>query len=230
MDEVKKALLISTLISVLGCVVIFLGWDVAVDKYLIPRVEAKLLQDNYLREEIKAGKFVSTNQEAFHKNHIMDAQQLIKLNTKQIVSLDSLDEIDQKIEQLKGQLAQLENQKILSIQKSIEEAQNSVAILQAKDSGKIKLKVYFHKDASQEGTLILNRNNPAVSSLIRNNDTYKVTSVNKNKERYKIRIQDLTVAGKSVTDAIASLYIKDHDELFDSSKSSGIGTAFIALN
>ena len=44
MEEVKKTVLISLIISVLGGLVVFLGWDVAVDKYLLPRVEAKLLE------------------------------------------------------------------------------------------------------------------------------------------------------------------------------------------
>ncbi len=90
--------------------------------------------------------------------------------------------------------------------------------------------MYFHKDASQQGTLVLNRQNPAISSLIKNNDTYKLVSLNNNKEKYRVRVQDLTIDGKKVNEAIASLYIEDHDELFSSSKSSGIGIAFININ
>ena len=230
MEEIKKAVLISAIVSVLGGLVIFIGWDVAIDKYLIPRVEAKLLAKNYLRDDIKKGMYVSTNQESFNSNHVIDAEQLLNLKNNKVANLESLNTIEEKIKQLKTQFTQLETTKISSIDQSIDDVLADLSILKAKDDGKIKLRVYFHKDKSQQGTLILNGNNPAVSSLIRNNDTYKVTSFNDNKEKYKIRIQDLTVDGKLASEAIASLYIKDHDELFDSSKSSGIGTAFIALN
>lgn len=230
MEEIKKAVLISAIVSVLGGLVIFIGWDVAIDKYLIPRVEAKLLAEKYLRDDIKKGMFVSTNQEAFNSNHIIDANHLISLKDNKIAHLESLTVIEEQISQLKARLTELETTKISNMNQSINEVLAGLSILKAKDEGKIELKVYFHKDASQQGWLILNRNNPAVSSLIHNNDTYKITSFNNNNEKYKIRIQDLTLNGKLVNEAIASLYIKDHDELFDSSKSSGIGTAFIALN
>jgi len=229
-QEIIKNHLISLITPVVVALIIFFGWDVAVDKYLIPRVEAKLLEDNYLRDEIKKGMFVTTDKESFHKNHVLSAQQLIMLKDDKVASLKSITMIEEKLVSLKKEMSDFEDEKIDPINQKLNEIIDGLSILKANDEGKIKLSVYFHKDASQQGTLVLNRQNPAISSLIKNNDIYKLVSLNNNKEKYRVRVQDLTIDGKKVNEAIASLYIEDHDELFSSSKSSGIGTAFININ
>ncbi|MCC4821441.1 hypothetical protein LMH81_33490, partial [Vibrio lentus] len=64
---------------------------------IYPQIKEELTNENYLREEIKQGKFVSTTEDEFVKNHPISSQRLTELKNQLYVR-------NTEIEQLKTYL------------------------------------------------------------------------------------------------------------------------------
>ena len=235
-QEIKTALVTAAAVTVAGSLVGFVGWDVLVDKYLVGHIQKKLEEDNYLREEIREGQFVSTDRKAFSENHEIKAENLLNLKegnlatTKSVKShIDGMSqEFDDHVDVLGAKL-ELRKSEIEEFESRLQDALVRIRILEAKQDGaKLTLEVYINSDSDKQGILTLNEDNETVSSLIGNNKHYDVRSSEKeNRERYRVRLEPLSV-GKDKEGPFANLYIDDFHRLFEGERKKR-GDAFKAV-
>jgi len=226
-NELKMLLISGIMFPIVGGAALFFGWDVAVEKYLVPEIYNELKDESYIRDEISTGKFVSTNQESFNKNHIIDSKVLVDLNSKKYATVDG---VDKKVSNISSRLDRMKKEEFIKIESQIKALTEELSVLKARELGKIELKVFYSNNGDETGFIVLNKRNKAISSLISNNEKYKVSSFNGNINEYKVRIQNLNDGEVKSDSAIARLFVNDYHKLFDKERSSGIGKANILLN
>ncbi len=223
-------------IAIVG-IIAFLSWDVAVDKFLYPRIKNELISEKYLREEFREGKFIVIEKEkSFSDNHRLSAdtaRELINgvLVTEAEASSRNLDILN-RVSKINSEIDLLEKKKFAEfaiLESRVTTLSSELDILKAKELGTIEITVYHSDNDSEEDTIILNKRNNTISNLIENNEYYIVRSLNGNELKLKTRIQDLNVDGQEVSTAIARLYVEDYHKLFESEKALGIGKARITL-
>jgi len=194
----------------------FVGWDIAVEKYLIPHIKKKLIEENYLNEDIKQGKFIVVDETSFNTNHKL-APELIKNLKKNTFST-------------KSDIAKLDDdtqQKITDLTTKVKQLTEQISLLEAKQEGAIKLTLYISENKNEKGIITLNKSNLSIAKFIKNNQSYTLVSQSGNTEEFKTRIQNLKLDGKDVTTAVARLYVDDYHQLFEAETNQTIGQAFL---
>jgi len=90
----------------------------------------------------------------------------------------------------------------------------------------LAIEIYYHKDPSYKGKIRLNSKNLVISDLVSNGEKYNIRS-GKNNYEYKVVLEALKVDGHFTGRAVANLYFDDHHQLFQNTKSDGVGSAEI---
>lgn len=210
---------VSWLLSLLVVVVPFMLKDVLIERFITPSVYTSFKDKNYINDDIRHGRFISTNQNAFNTNHVIESDHLLLLKNNQLIKVSDFEAYKQKT-----------REHIHTLNAQINAFKVELDILKAREIGEIELTLFNSERSSEAGYIILNKDNPAIYSLIQNNRNYAVISSSGNKMEFKIRLQDLRDRNNQQTsNSIGRLYIEDYHKLFNQEKGSGIGKAKVLL-
>ncbi len=225
----KPVVIVTVFLSLLG----FFGWDVAIDKFLVPHIRDTLIAEQYLRKEIQQGRFAVVDEDAFNTNFPLNPDHLRALDKQQFITPLQLSEpinrIQTEIKRIRRVYDTEQQNEIQLLENTIARLQQRVSVLEAQAQGEFKLAVYHSDKKSEQGVIVLNKRNKTISELIENNERYALKSSTGNRKWFKVRIQELNIDDEKSITPIARLYVEDYHELFDSERNSGIGQANILL-
>lgn len=200
-----------------------------VDQYITPKVTATLEQSGYLRQDIKAGQYVTTDEMAFADNQRLSAAVLKQLNNQGYARSSELTAVSQQLGQLQQQLAQQASSAARVQQQAQQEIRQLNEVIQALTSGKIDVTLFVSNLESDRGYVVLNINNRAISDLLENNERYTLEHGDGERLRLKARIEPTPASNYTTDAAIGRLHREDYHELFSGTR-SGARVARIVID
>ncbi|PMG93688.1 hypothetical protein [Vibrio breoganii] len=234
MKDISKEVIVGLVITTILGVAVFFK-DAFIGSLITPTVIAQIKEQGHLSEDLKLGQYVVTTEKSFNSNHIVEAEVLLKLKAQEYVLSSQLDEFESETniratasENRNHSLMTKQSEKLALMQAQQERIVRSIELLNAKLERKLSVKIYYHSDPQFKGKIRLNSNNFLISQLITNGDKYEVT-FGHNSYDYTVVLEPLTIESRITHDAVANLYIGDHNQLFTSARSTGIGTGVIQL-
>ncbi|PMG10261.1 hypothetical protein BCU98_05930 [Vibrio splendidus] len=234
MKDIPKEVIVGLFISAIIGVTAFFK-DAIIGSLITPTVIAQIKEQGHLSEDLRLGQYVVTTEKSFNSNHVVEAEILLKLKAQEYVLSSQLDEFENE-NSLRATASESRNQSLMTKQSdklALVKAQQeriikSIELLNAKLDRKLTVKIYYHSDPQFKGKIRLNSNNFLISQLITNGEEYEVIS-GRNSYDYTVVLEPLTIESKSTYDAVANLYIDDHNKLFTNARSTGVGTAVVQL-
>lgn len=211
-----------------------LFWKGIVDEFIYPQIKKELITENYLREEIKQGKFVSTTKDEFVKNHPIPSQRLVELKNQLYVKNTEIEELktymekqqkiyqDQISQQQKAIAALISHQE--ELKKQLADFCQIVDILSTK---RLEVRLFISTRNADRGKIILNGQNQAIFKTIKHGEDYVVSSPNGKTRKLEARIETIHAPGLSDDFSMGRIHSDDYDRLFNGS--SGTGTAQVLL-
>ncbi|MEO9497402.1 hypothetical protein [Vibrio splendidus] len=234
MKDIPKEVIVGLVMSAIIGVAAFFK-DAIIGSLITPTVITQIKEQGHLSEDLRLGQYVVTTEKSFNSNHVVEAEVLLKLKAQEYVLSSQLDEFENE-NSLRSTASEKRNQSLMTKQSKKlalmktqqERIIKSIELLNAKLDRKLTVKIYYHSDPQFKGKIRLNSNNFLISQLITNGDEYEVIS-GRNSYDYTVVLEPLTIESKSTYDAVANLYIGDHNKLFTNARSTGIGTAVVQL-
>ncbi|WP_114635728.1 hypothetical protein [Vibrio splendidus] len=234
MKDIPKEVIVGLVMSAIIGVAAFFK-DAIIGSLITPTVITQIKEQGHLSEDLRLGQYVVTTEKSFNSNHVVEAEVLLKLKAQEYVLSSQLDEFENE-NSLRSTASEKRNQSLMTKQSKKlalmktqqEHIIKSIELLNAKLDRKLTVKIYYHSDPQFKGKIRLNSNNFLISQLITNGDEYEVIS-GRNSYDYTVVLEPLTIESKSTYDAVANLYIGDHNKLFTNARSTGIGTAVVQL-
>ncbi|MDP2588156.1 hypothetical protein BCT47_14165 [Vibrio splendidus] len=229
--EIKVSVGTATVIAV----VTFILKNVLIASFITPTVIEQIKDSGHLNDDLKLGRYVTTTEDSFNSNHIINSDLLVSLKTQEYAlnsQLSALEvELEKKVDKNKLRTQNLltsESERLALVKANQEKIVAAIELLDAKIEQKIVIKVYRHSDDKYRGKIQLNSQNKIIANLVSNGQKYEVES-GQNSYDYKVVLTPLKIEGKVSYDAVANLHIEDHNELFTNAKSKGIGSAYLHL-
>lgn len=199
-----------------------------IDNYITPRVKTQLLSEGYLSEQIKAGKYITLDQESFSKNYEINAEKIVALQSEAYAEADSIKAIQSSLGELENKIQQA----LSASQKEVEEANQEIAelrgIIEALTSEKLNVTLFISSKEIDKGYIILNLHNPTIAHLVKNGEEYTVFGDLDEKETLKARVEIATDTNFPENAAIGRVHEDIYHKLFAGS-SSGARRATIVL-
>ncbi|ELZ1717844.1 hypothetical protein SD909_004253 [Vibrio parahaemolyticus] len=231
MSEFWKGVLSGLAPTVILAVVSFLFFDVFVDRAVVPKVVEQLELKGYVSDDVASGKFVTTDLESFNTNHTIDSSILLELKNGKYVLSEQLESLEKnQNERLTDMVSDYEqailnqSEKVAFTRSDIEKLKKAISLLDAKLNSGFQVAVYYHHDSEYKGKIQLNSDNLLIQKLLANGHEYKL-SHGGNYDDFDAVLRPLRIDGAVSYEPVASLYIDDHNKLFNDAKSSGIGKA-----
>ncbi|MBB1315955.1 hypothetical protein [Aliivibrio sp. SR45-2] len=231
MNEFWKGVLFGLLPTIIMAILSSLFFDIFIDKVILPGVVKQLENQNYVSHDLKEGKFVSTNLDSFNTNHMIDSSILLNLKDGEFVltkKLESVEEnnnerLDKVVKDYKQAIFS-QSEEIAFTRSDVDKLKKVITVLDAKLNEGFQVKVYYHHNREYKGQIQLNTNNILIKKLLIHGSEYQLNHAS-NYADFDAVLRPLSVDGKLSFEPIASLYIDDHNKLFDDAKSSGVGDA-----
>lgn len=189
------------------------------DKRVVPHVKKALMDQKLLREEIRVGRFIVTEEDEFAKNNSINSKYIKELNSGaySIKNIQSI--VQNNITSLKDQLNQLSHQ-INDLK------ENQKALL----DGFIEVKVFRSTKDSDKNDFALNAENPTIAALLKNGSYHHITTQSEVGLCMKIRLDTgMTVREERTAKAVGRIYAKTFDTLFKGSSQKHLGKISIQL-
>lgn len=210
MKGIWKSVLGSVLVVIVLAVLGFFLKDVLVGKIIVPIVVESLEKEGHVQELIKDGRYIAVDQKAFASNYTVSSKNAIQLFNGELLSYADLDTmhaltcINRKIDTLK-------------------------CINNTLCRGCFKITLYCSDLDSDQGYLVLNRENYLIQHFLKHLERYIITAPNGYTKEYTVRLERVKEQDQWTSEAVGRLPRGDFDEFF-SSVGRGIGTAEIYIS
>ncbi|PMN12383.1 hypothetical protein BCT41_25090 [Vibrio splendidus] len=211
-----------------------LFWKGIVGELIYPQIKEELTNENYLREEIKQGKFVSTTEDEFVKNHPISSQRLTELKNQLYVRNTEIEQLKTYLEkQHKIYQEQLSQQQkvIVKLTARQKELNNHLAgvdkIVDVLSTKRLEVLLFISTRDADRGMIILNGQNQAIFKTIKHGEDYVVSSPNGKTRELEARVETIHAPGLSDDFSMGRIHSNDYDKLFNGS--SGIAKAQVLL-
>ncbi|TFH90299.1 hypothetical protein [Vibrio ouci] len=195
-------------------------WQSFVQQYVYPHVVSQLLQEQYLRDQIQSGKFVSTEIPEFSTSFTLPGKELIALSEGAFVSHEQLiealssrdrhrDELEAKVEALTRQGVEVD----WALAALNTQYQDSKRLLSVVALGELKVRLFVSERKEDRGRIILNVNDAVIAKLMENGGEYTLRS-NGTCIRVSARIESVFDEHHPIDAAIGRLHLDDYHQLF----------------
>lgn len=200
-----------------------------VDQFISPRIVETLKTQQYLREDIKQGRYLVTDQVSFADNTIIQLDALEKLNANKLASSDEVAEISEKIAKIELALQESISQSVNSLAAANKEIAELNQVIQALTSRELKVTLFISDIDSDKGHVVLNLHNKAISQIIENDRRYTIENNSGDSLKLTSRVEPAPANNFDKKSAVGRLHREDYHELFSGTK-SGTRIAMIKLD
>ena len=198
---------------------ILLFADNIVDQYITPRMVNNLQQDGYLKQDIKEGKYVVSDEIAFADNHTIRATVLNNLNNNAYMTVTDAQALSDRVTGLEAAMQAELKTSAQALETAQQEIQELNELIKALTSKEIDVTLFVSDLESDRGYAILNINNRAISEILKNNQRYYIKSNDGERLKLKARIEPTPADNYDANAAIGRLHRDDYHELFSGTQS-----------
>jgi len=200
-----------------------------INQFITPSIIESLKKEQYLREDIKEGRYVVTDQVSFAENNVLKGNVLQNLNSGQFAKSADLSAIADKVMALdisiKGKLEK-SNRSLADANKEISELNQ---VIQALASKELKVTLFISDIASDKGYVVLNIHNKAISQIVENDKKYSLYNYSGGSLKLRSRVEPTPAENYDKNASIGRLHRDDYHELFSGTK-SGVRVARIEID
>ena len=190
-----------------------------INQYITPSIVESLKKEQYLREDIKEGRYVVTDQVSFAKNNVVKGDVMQGLNSGAFATRSDLEAIADKVMALdisiKGKLEK-SSRSLADANKEISELNQ---VIQALASKELKVTLFISDIASDKGYVVLNIHNKAISQIIENDKKYLLYNGAGASLKLRSRVEPTPADNYDKNASIGRLHRDDYHELFSGTKS-----------
>ncbi len=200
-----------------------------INQFITPSIVESLKKEQYLREDIKEGRYVVTDQVSFANNNVLKGDVIKDLNRGAFARAADLADIADKVLALdisiKGKLEK-STRSLADANKEISELNQ---VIQALASKELKVTLFISDIASDKGYVVLNIHNKAISQIIENDKKYSLYNGSGVSLKFRSRVEPTPADNYDKNASIGRLHRDDYHELFSGTK-SGARVAKIAID
>jgi hypothetical protein len=190
-----------------------------INQFITPSIIESLKKEQYIREDIKEGRYVVTDQVSFASNNVMKGEVIQGLNSGKFAKASDLSTIVDKVMALdismKGKLEK-SNRSLADANKEIGELNQ---VIQALASKELKVTLFISDIDSDKGYVVLNINNKAISQIIENDKKYALHNSSGGSLKLRSRVEPTPADNYDKNASIGRLHRDDYHELFSGTKS-----------
>lgn len=190
-----------------------------IDQLIKPRIIESLKKEQYLRDDIKEGRFVVTDRVSFAKNHVIQGELIQGLNRGEFTTSHEVDAINDKIAKLEMTIQrELDSSKnnLFQANKEIDELNQVIQVLASKE---LKVTLFISDIDSDKGYVVLNLHNRSISQTIENDKKYYIYNSSGDSLRLKSRVEPAPAKHYNKNAAVGRLHRDDYHELFSGTQS-----------
>jgi len=190
-----------------------------INQFITPSIIESLKKEQYIREDIKEGRYVVTDQVSFASNNVMKGEVIQGLNSGKFAKASDLSTIADKVMALdismKGKLEK-SNRSLADANKEIGELNQVIQVLASKE---LKVTLFISDIDSDKGYVVLNINNKAISQIIENDKKYALHNSSGGSLKLRSRVEPTPADNYDKNASIGRLHRDDYHELFSGTKS-----------
>jgi len=200
-----------------------------IDQFITPRIVENLKKEQYLRDDIKEGRYVVTDEVSFAENNVVKSNTIQALNSELLASTADLEAISNKVITLEASIKN-ESEKLT---KNLAEANKEIGelnqVIKALASKELKVTLFISDLASDKGYVVLNLYNKAIAQIIENGRKYYIHNSSGDSLKLRSRVEPAPAENYDKNATIGRLHRDDYHELFSGTK-SGVRVAMIEID
>jgi hypothetical protein len=190
-----------------------------IDQFITPRIIEVLKIQQYLREDIKEGRFVVTDQMSFASNNVIKGNVIQELNGGLLATSANLAAITDKVVKLEENLQHELEKSTISLSEANQEIKELNQVIQALASKELKVTLFISDLDSDKGYVVLNLHNKAISQIIENDKKYYIVNNSGDSLKLRSRVEPAPAEGYGKNSSIGRVHRDDYHELFSGTKS-----------
>jgi hypothetical protein len=200
-----------------------------VDQFITPRIVENLKKEQYLREDIKEGRYVVTDKVSFAKNNAIKGHVIQDLNSDMFARSADLKAISDKVVQLEASITNELEKSTKSLSEANQEIDELNQVIQALASKELKVTLFISDIDSDKGFVVLNIHNKAISQIIENDKNYYIYNDSGDSIKLRSRVEPAPAEHYDKHASIGRVHRDDYHELFSGTK-SGVRVARIKID
>ena len=200
-----------------------------IDQFIAPRIIESLKKEQYLRDDIKEGRYIVTDEVSFAKNNVIKGNIIQGLNDGSFAKTTELEAISNKVMALDISIKHKLEKSTRSLSEANKEIDELNQVIQALASKELKVTLFISDLDSDKGYVVLNIHNKAISQIIENDKSYYIYNNSGDSLKLKSRVEPTPADNYDKNATIGRLHRDDYHELFSGTK-SGVRMARIKID
>ena len=200
-----------------------------IDQFITPRVVENLKKEQYLREDIKEGRYVVTDKVSFAENNVVKGNTIQALNSELLASTADLEAISNKVIILEASIKNELEKSTQNLAEANKEIGELNQVIQALASKELKVTLFISDLASDKGYVVLNLHNKAIAQIIENGRKYYIHNSSGDSLKLRSRVEPAPAENYDKNATIGRLHRDDYHELFSGTQ-SGMRVAMIEID
>jgi len=200
-----------------------------IDQFITPRVVENLKKEQYLREDIKEGRYVVTDKVSFAENNVVKGNTIQALNSELLASTADLEAISNKVITLEASIKNELEKSTQNLAEANKEIGELNQVIQALASKELKVTLFISDLASDKGYVVLNLHNKAIAQIIENGRKYYIHNSSGDSLKLRSRVEPAPAENYDKNATIGRLHRDDYHELFSGTQ-SGMRVAMIEID
>jgi len=200
-----------------------------IDQLITPRVVENLKKEQYLREDIKEGRYVVTDKVSFAENNVVKGNTIQALNSELLASTADLEAISNKVITLEASIKNELEKSTQNLAEANKEIGELNQVIQALASKELKVTLFISDLASDKGYVVLNLHNKAIAQIIENGRKYYIHNSSGDSLKLRSRVEPAPAENYDKNATIGRLHRDDYHELFSGTQ-SGMRVAMIEID
>jgi hypothetical protein len=200
-----------------------------VDQFITPRIVENLKKEQYLREDLKEGRYVVTDEISFANNNVIQGDVIQELNADLFAKTADLKVISDQVGQLEVSVQNELEKTSISLTKANKEIEALNHVIQALASKELDIALFISDIDSDKGFVVLNIHNKAISQIIENDKKYYIYNDLGGSLKLRSRVEPAPAENYNKSASVGRLHRDDYHELFSGTK-SGVRIAKIKID
>jgi hypothetical protein len=190
-----------------------------VDQLITPRIIENLRKEQYLRDNIKEGRHVVTDEISFSDNNIIKGDTIKNLNDGAFARSSDLDVISREVVELENFIQDELDKSMSSLVIANQEIKELNQVIKALASKEVEVTLFVSDLESDKGFVVLNLHNKAISQIIENDKKYYIYNDSGDRLALRSRVEPTPANNYHKNAAIGRLHRDDYHELFSGTRS-----------
>lgn len=190
-----------------------------IDQFITPRIIENLKKEQYLREDIKEGRYVVTDKVSFAENNVIKGNAVEALGNDVFAKSADLKAVSDDVVKLEIVILNELSQASKNLSVANKEIKELNQVIQALASKQLKVTLFISDIDSDKGYVVLNLHNRAISQIIENDKKYYIYNGEGDSLKLRSRVEPAPAENYDKNSSIGRVHRDDYHELFSGTKS-----------